>query len=86
MFEVGKSKVVKKSESDKITVVAAGITLYEACKAYEVLAKEGINIRIVDVFSVKPIDHETILQSAKATNGLVLTVEDHYPEGGIRGK
>jgi len=84
LFEIGKSKVVKKSETDCITVVAAGITLAETMKAYDILEKEGIMIRVIDIFSVKPVDKDTLLQSAKATNGLVLTVEDHFPEGGIR--
>jgi transketolase len=94
-FEVGKSKVLKKSDNDKITVVGGGVTLDEgklspidllAMKAAEILAADKINIRVVDIFSVKPIDKETLVKAAKETNNLVLTVEDHYMEGGIHGK
>lgn len=83
IFEAGKAKVLKQSNSDKLTIVSGGATLFEALKVYEKLSKEGINVRLVDIFSVKPIDKETLIESAKATNGLVYVVEDHYPEGGI---
>jgi transketolase len=74
---------VRQSDKDRITVVGAGVTLYEALKAYDELAKEGIAIRVIDLFSVQPIDKETLAAAAKATNGLVVTVEDHYAHGGI---
>eukprot|EP00744_Colponema_vietnamica_P001105 GILI01001871.1.p1 GENE.GILI01001871.1~~GILI01001871.1.p1 ORF type:complete len:643 (+),score=286.42 GILI01001871.1:79-2007(+) len=82
-FGAGVSKVVRQSDNDKVTVVAAGVTLHEALLAADKLAAEGIHIRVVDIFSVKPVDKATILAAAKATNGIVLTVEDHYPEGGL---
>lgn len=82
-FQIGKAKVTVKSGSDQVTVVAGGITLYHAMLAAESLKAAGINIRVVDVFTVKPIDQETLVACAKATSGRVLTVEDHYPEGGI---
>ena len=75
-------KVVRKSDSDKVTVVGAGVTLVEAVKAAETLAKEGINIRVVDPFTLKPIDKDLLLSCAKATGGRIVVVEDHYAEGG----
>lgn len=66
-------------------VVAGGITLHEAIKAREKLLTEGINIRILDIFSIKPIDQTGILQNAIESNSTVLTVEDHYIHGGIKG-
>jgi len=83
IFEIGKAKVVRQNADDKVTVVGAGVTLEEAMKAADSLAKEGINIRVIDPFTIKPIDKDTILAAAKATGGKVLTVEDHYPQGGI---
>jgi len=81
-FEIGGSKVLKKSAGDVATVVAAGVTLHESLKAYEELQKEGINIRVIDLYSIKPLDRKTLLQAAKDTKKII-TVEDHYPEGGI---
>lgn len=75
-------QVVRQSDSDKVTVVGAGVTLHEALTAYDRLKGEGINIRVVDPFTLKPIDKELLIASAKATGGLVLTVEDHYDQGG----
>ena len=84
-FELGKCKVVKKSEHDLLTVVGAGITLHETMIAQKVLEMEGIPIRVIDLFSVKPIDAVGLAKNAKQTNNLILTVEDHYINGGIRG-
>ncbi len=81
-FEIGGSKVLRKSEADVATVAAAGVTLHEALRACDELKKEGIAIRVIDLYSVKPLDEATLLDAAKAT-GLVITVEDHFPEGGI---
>ena len=61
--------------------MGAGVTLHEAIIAADALAKEGINIRVVDPFTLKPIDKDLLIRSAKATGGRLLTVEDHYPEG-----
>ncbi len=72
---------MKQSASDQVTVVGAGITLAEAVEAYKLLKAEGTNIRVIDPFTIKPIDKDTILASAKATGGKIITVEDHYPEG-----
>ena len=82
-FEVGGSKVVRQSDNDKVTVVAAGITLHEALSAYEQLKGEGITIRVIDAYSVKPIDEETLLAAAQEAGNKIITVEDHWPEGGL---
>ena len=82
-FESGKAKVIRRSDNDQVTVVAAGVTLFEALAAYEQLAAEGIAIRVVDLFSVQPVDQATLVASAKATGGRLVTVEDHYAHGGI---
>ncbi|XP_059383656.1 transketolase-like protein 2 [Carassius carassius] len=82
-FEVGKAKVVRQSDNDQVTVIGAGVTLHEALAAHDQLAKEGVNIRIIDPFTIKPLDASTIVESARATGGRVITVEDHYKEGGL---
>lgn len=82
-FEVGQAKVVRQSDSDKVTVIGAGVTLHEALTAADELAKEGINIRVIDPFTIKPLDADTIISSARATGGRIITVEDHYREGGL---
>ena len=81
-FPIGGSKVLKQSNDDKATVIGAGITLHEALKAYEILRKDGINIRVIDLYSIKPLDVETLKKAGEETFFL-LTVEDHYPAGGI---
>ncbi len=81
-FWIGGSKVLRSSTKDTATIVAAGITLHEALKAYEELKKEGILVRVIDLYSVKPVDVATLRQAAEDT-GFVITVEDHYAEGGI---
>jgi len=75
--------VVKQSETDVVTVIGGGVTIHEAIKAAEQLAGKGVNIRVIDPFTIKPIDAEAIVKNARATKGRVITVEDHYPEGGI---
>ena len=82
-FPIGGSKVLKKSGSDVATLVAAGITLHESLKAYETLAAEGIHVRIIDLYSVKPIDAATLKTAAAEAGGLFIVVEDHWPEGGL---
>jgi transketolase len=82
-FPIGGSKIVRQSEKDRATVVAAGITVHEALKAASKLEAEGVSIRIIDAYSVKPIDAQTILQAAQATGGYVVVVEDHYEHGGL---
>ena len=82
-FTIGGSKVLRESAKDKLTVVAAGVTLFEALKAHDELAKQGVAVRVVDLYSIVPIDRATLLASARATNNLMLTVEDHYAHGGL---
>jgi transketolase len=81
-FHIGGCKVLYESDRDVAAVIGAGVTLVEAVAAYEELQKEGINIRVIDLYSVKPVDKATLLAAAQATKGLI-TVEDHYPAGGI---
>ena len=73
--------MVRSSPSDKVTVVGAGVTLEEAMKAADILKAEGVNIRVVDPFTLKPIDKELLTSCAKATGGRVVVVEDHYAQG-----
>lgn len=82
-FPIGGSKVVRQSGSDRLTIVAAGVTLVEALGAHDLLAKDGIAVRVVDAYSVKPIDVEGLRAAARATGGRVLVVEDHYADGGL---
>jgi transketolase len=82
-FPVGGSKVLKKNNKDVVTVIGAGITLHEALKAYEALKKEGIYVRVIDAYSVSPVDGEGISRAVKKTNGKVVVVEDHFAEGGL---
>ncbi len=81
-FKIGGSKVVKSSNKDSVTVVAAGITLHEALAAYEELKAKDINIRVIDLYSVKPVDSKTLEKATKETKAII-TVEDHFPEGGL---
>jgi transketolase len=83
-FPVGGSKVVRTSgDDDKVTIVGAGITLHEALSAADALATEGVAVRVVDAYSVKPLDAAGICDAVNATGGRIVTVEDHWPEGGI---
>jgi transketolase len=82
-FPLGGSKVIRSSEDDDVTIVAAGITLHEALKAADQLAEDGISARVIDAYSVKPIDVETLQAASEATQGRLVTVEDHWPEGGL---
>jgi transketolase len=81
-FPIGGSKILKKSGTDGVTVVAAGVTVFEALKAYEDLKKDGVSIRVIDLYSVKPIDTATLREAAMETKA-VLVAEDHYAEGGL---
>lgn len=82
-FPVGGSKVLRESDQDRAAVVAAGITVPEALKAYDQLKQAGIQIRVIDAYSVKPIDEQTLRQAARDTGGHLVTVEDHWTEGGL---
>nr|WP_268744360.1 transketolase [Streptomyces argyrophyllae] len=81
-FPVGGSKTLRSSEDDRLTVVAAGVTVPEALAAADRLAADGIRVRVIDLYSVKPVDAETLHRAAEET-GCLLTVEDHHPEGGL---
>lgn len=81
-FPVGGSRVVRSSIQDAVTIIGAGITLHESLKAANQLETDGIAARVIDLYSIKPIDVETLLKAAKET-GLIVTVEDHWPEGGL---
>jgi transketolase len=81
-FAVGGSRVLRSSDDDQVTLVAAGITVGEALEAADVLAGEGLHARVIDAYSIKPIDAETLQAAAEAT-GRIVTVEDHFPEGGL---
>jgi transketolase len=82
-FPVGGSKTLRASGSDQLTIVAAGVTLHEALSAHETLKAAGIAVRVIDAYSVKPIDAEGLRQAAARTNNTVLVVEDHYYDGGL---
>jgi transketolase len=82
-FPIGGCKVLSSSKHDQLCVVVAGITVHEALKAKELLVNEGIHIAIVDAYSIKPLDAISIIQTARAANSIILTVEDHYIEGGL---
>jgi len=82
-FPIGGSRVLRQSDNDQVTVVAAGITLHETLKAADTLKGEGIAIRVIDLYSVKPVDEKTLREAARATGGRVVTVEDHWREGGL---
>jgi len=82
-FPIGGAKIVRQSAGDKATVIAAGVTLHEALKAADVLKSEGIGITVIDAYSVKPLGKDVIRAAAEKTNLTVITVEDHYAEGGL---
>ena len=82
-FPVGGAKVVRSSESDDVTLIGAGITLHEALKAADALAEAGVGARVIDLYSVKPVDVETLRTAAEATGGRFVVAEDHWPEGGL---
>lgn len=82
-FAIGKCKVLRRSDNDKALVVAGGITVFEALAAYDNLQQEGLSVRVIDLFSVQPIDRDELIASARAAGGAVITVEDHYEHGGL---
>jgi transketolase len=81
-FEIGGSKVLRSSGEDMVTLIGAGITLHECLKAYDELKEQGVAVRVIDLYSIKPIDTKTLNTAARETGTLVV-VEDHWPEGGI---
>ena len=82
-FALGKANLLRHGDSDKVTVVGAGVTVFEALKAYDQLKAQGTTIRVIDLFSIKPIDTQLLVESARRTNNTIITVEDHYREGGL---
>ncbi|MEB3829615.1 transketolase [Phormidium sp. CCY1219] len=82
-FPIGGSKVLRSCDRDRLTIIGAGVTLHEALSAYDRLKKEGILARVIDLYSVKPIDVETLYQAAHDTEGNLIVVEDHWSEGGL---
>lgn len=82
-FEIGGLKVIRQSADDVVTVVGAGVTLFEALKAHDALKAEGISIRVIDLYSLAPIAKDALIAAGTATKGQMITVEDHYPAGGI---
>jgi transketolase len=81
-FPIGGLKVVRKSDKDTATVIGAGVTLFEALKAHDELKAKGIAIRVIDLYSIQPIDAASLIEAGKAT-GRLITVEDHYVSGGL---
>lgn len=81
-FPIGGSRVVRSTEHDAVTIIGAGITLHEAIKAADALTGDGIVARVIDLYSIKPVDADTLRTAARET-GAIVTVEDHWPEGGL---
>jgi transketolase len=82
-FRIGGAKVIRQSGEDKATIVSSGVTLFEALAAYDQLKAQGTSVRVIDLFSVKPVDEETLQKAGRETNNLIITVEDHSACGGI---
>src|SRR5699024_5231700 len=82
-FPVGGSKTLRSSEDDAVTLIGAGVTLHEALTAADSLAEQGIKARVIDAYSIKPIDAEGIREAVAATGGRVVVAEDHHVEGGL---
>jgi transketolase len=82
-FTIGGLKVLREAGGDAATVVGAGVTVFEALKAYDQLKAEGTSIRVIDLYSLQPIDRDGLVRAGRATGGHIITVEDHYAAGGI---
>jgi transketolase len=82
-FPVGGAKVLRESDEDQVALISAGYTLHEALAAADTLSREGISARVIDLYSVKPLDRETLAAAIHVTGGRLVTVEDHWPEGGL---
>jgi len=82
-FEIGGCNVIEQGENDKACIVAAGVTLHEAFKAYQRLLQKGIEVAVIDLYSIKPLDVKTLLEVGKKSGNTVITVEDHYIQGGL---
>ncbi len=82
-FPIGGAKVVRSSPDDQVTLVGAGVTLHSCLDAADQLSREGTHARVIDLYSVKPIDTATLVAAASATEARMVVVEDHYPQGGL---
>ena len=82
-FPIGGSKVLRSSQRDVVTLIGAGVTLHACLAAADRLAADDIHVRVIDLYSVKPIDTETLVAAAAVTNGRLIVAEDHHPEGGL---
>jgi len=82
-FRVGGSKVVRQTPKDRVTLIGAGVTLHNCLAAADALAAKKIPARVIDLYSVKPVDVKTLREAVRVTKGRLVIVEDHYPEGGI---
>jgi transketolase len=82
-FQIGRAKVIRRTDQDRVTIVAGGVTLFEALAAHEQLKIEGLLVRIIDIFSIKPVDEQLLRSAAHETNNVIVTVEDHSVFGGL---
>ena len=82
-FPIGGAKLVRSSPSDQVTLIGAGVTLHNCLAAADELARDGVTARVLDLYSVKPVDTEALLAAAAATSDRIVVAEDHYPAGGI---
>src|SRR5207244_231398 len=82
-FPIGGCKVLRETAQDILCIIAAGITLFEALKAHDLLQQQGISCAVIDLYSIKPLDVQTIVRVAGASQNKLITVEDHYHQGGI---
>src|SRR5439155_18223903 len=82
-FQIGRAKIVRRSASDQALLVGAGVTLHEALAAYDELRKEGVNVCVIDLFSVQPVDKDALIDCCRSSRQRVITVEDHYAHGGL---
>jgi transketolase len=82
-FAVGRCKVLRQTDADSVLIVAGGVTVMESLAAHDELAKQGTKVRVIDLFSIQPVDRDTLVASARACGGKVVTVEDHYAHGGL---
>ena len=83
VFTIGGLKVLRESDHDVATVVGAGVTVFEALKAYDELKAQRTLIRVIDLYSVAPVDRDALVKAGRATSGRLITVEDHYAAGGL---
>jgi transketolase len=82
-FPIGGSKVLRAGEDDAVTLVGAGVTLHACLAAADLLAADGIRVRVIDLYSVKPVDTATLTAAVEVTHGRIVVAEDHHPEGGL---